>query len=297
MSLQRGAGALEILGRREMDRLGELNDWILRERGYELFAKLLPGRPEIAEVPAPVDQDRAAADASLKGSSPERDAVSGVRDFNPEVVEYGPLSDPDRTVADVRVAREIDERTGPIGWNQRAEGLLDRSAQVREVVLESGHLVVIRRLKRPARLPQCTDRMWCLRLASWLGATQDRRPAPRGLRSCRTRARGRSARWARRSASGAGDRPSAGTSCCVKAHRVPPARSLFACTSSSGRSCRRCQGFASTRAASAGRPPKTRPAPSSGSGLYRRRRGTSSILSVLQSGSTSGCEPQGISCR
>ena len=117
MSLQRGAGPPEILGRREVDRLGELKDWILRERGHELFAELLPRRPEIAEVPAPVYQDRAAADASLKGSSPERDAVSGVRDFNPEVVEYGPLSDPDRTVADVRVVREIYKRTGPIGWN------------------------------------------------------------------------------------------------------------------------------------------------------------------------------------
>ncbi len=112
VSLQRSAGPLEILGGREVDRLGELNDSILREPDHELFAEVLPRRPEIAEVPASVDQDRATADAAFEGASPERDAVGGVRDIDPEIVEDGARSDPDGAVADVRVVGKSTSAQG-----------------------------------------------------------------------------------------------------------------------------------------------------------------------------------------
>ncbi len=95
----------------EVDRLGQLDDLAIGEAFEQPLPKLLVPGPQVSEVPAAVDEDRAGRNGRAQGRFVEvRDgghvARLAVR-VEPEVLGG---AEPDGGIADVRVVREIHQR-------------------------------------------------------------------------------------------------------------------------------------------------------------------------------------------
>ncbi len=97
----------------KVDRLGEKDDWIIRERGNHVLPQALMCMPEISEIPATMHQD----DTSCSDRAPEAGLiirrniapVSYLRRGNAVLSQAVNLTQPDCGITDVLMSREVQK--------------------------------------------------------------------------------------------------------------------------------------------------------------------------------------------
>jgi hypothetical protein len=114
----------------EVDRLRQLDDAVTRKALDDAFPELLVRLPHIAEVPAAVQEDHAVPESIGQRLPVVGGQVAHIGDVEPVCGQPPPLAEPDRTVADVGVCREIEEGTPRARRQQRPEHAVDRPRQL-----------------------------------------------------------------------------------------------------------------------------------------------------------------------
>ena len=80
-------------------------------------------RVQVAKVTASVNQNRSLAERSIQMALGVVLDITGVGDDNATATKVGSLSKPDCRVSDIRVSREVDERTAPPLRDQWIQGI------------------------------------------------------------------------------------------------------------------------------------------------------------------------------
>ena len=130
MRIEDGGRAGEIPRIVEGDRLRQLDDRAVGKALHDVLPEVLMRGPEIAEIPAPAQQDDAAADGRAQRLGREGGDVAAVGDGRPGRLQPRLLREPDRAVPHVRLIREVEERTGPVALEEGPEDVVDAALQL-----------------------------------------------------------------------------------------------------------------------------------------------------------------------
>src|SRR5581483_6623016 len=105
-----------------MDRLGKLNDPSRRKPCEHRLAEPLVRGPEVADVPATVEQDWIVRAETRQVRRYESQEIGAISDRYASTGKVGQLAEPDGQVADILVIGVVEERNAAVTRNHRVEG-------------------------------------------------------------------------------------------------------------------------------------------------------------------------------
>jgi hypothetical protein len=133
VAVEHAPGPVQVGAVAEMHGLGELDDPVIGKGGDDPLAEPLVVRPQIAEVPAAVQQDGSGRQEPGQVFLREGAKVAHIRQVSTEVPQQLPFAEPDRAVADVRVPGEIDQGAAGAALDQSAQDLAERAPDARQI--------------------------------------------------------------------------------------------------------------------------------------------------------------------
>jgi hypothetical protein len=119
-----GLGQVRLLPK--VNRLGELNDAMMGKGGNNPFTKALMRQEEIAEVPPAVQKNETILPQTLhQATVDEAEPVRRMHKTCIDAAKVSSLAQPKRTIADVRMIREIEESARGSGGDQVVKCLVN----------------------------------------------------------------------------------------------------------------------------------------------------------------------------
>jgi hypothetical protein len=146
MPVHRTTCAVERVAPLEVKRLRKLNDAVVGKRVKNVLATFLRRRPQITNAPAACEEYRSVADRLSERSTIVRPEIADeTRPPNAERVQTRELTKVNRAIADIRIIREIDERTYALASYCRTNTPLDSLAQTRYTLGDCAHSAIKRK--------------------------------------------------------------------------------------------------------------------------------------------------------